>query len=102
MGAKINRRKRRLPVVRVDNVRSEQIPRYGQRRHGQNGETNIVVRMIDAAGGIDAGPIEQWRTVDEVEGDAALGSLIHVRHETRPNWYPEIAIRHGGRIRIHV
>src|SRR5580700_2695060 len=102
MRAEINGRKRRLPVMGVDNVRREQIPRNGQRSHGEDSKTNIVIRMIDTAGGIDPGPVEQWRTVDEVKGDAAFSGLIQVRHETWTDWYPEISISDGGRIRIHV
>ena len=102
MIAKINRRQRGLPVMRVDDVGSEQITRNGQAGHGEHGEANMVVRMIDARGGIDTSAVEQRRAVNKVERDAALSGLIQVRHETGTDWDPEIAISDGGRIRIKV
>ena len=102
MIAKINRRQRGLPVMRVDDVGSEQITRNGQAGHGEHGEAKMIVGMSNARGGIDAGPVEQRRAMNKVERDAALSGLIQVRHETGTDWDPEIAVSDGGRIRIKV
>ena len=92
MLADVDGRECRLPIVDVNDLRTEEVARHSDCGHRQNGEANVVVRVIRAAGSVDAFPIKQRRAVDKIKVDAALGGLINIHQVAGADGNPKTSI----------
>ena len=75
MFAQVDGRQRRLPVVQVQDMGPEQMPRHADGGHRKHGEAQMVIREIAGRSAVDSVAIVERGALDEIVGDAALGEL---------------------------